>query len=73
MAEFVAFDLLRLNGADLRQRPLEKRREALKRPAANRRGAGIVFKEGLDEDGAVVFARVNWPRRHRVESGGQLL
>jgi len=30
-AAFVAFDLLRLNGDDLRQHPLEKRREALMR------------------------------------------
>ena len=31
MASFVAFDLLRLGDDDLRQRPLEKRREALMR------------------------------------------
>jgi bifunctional non-homologous end joining protein LigD len=38
MASFVAFDLLRLGGDDLRQRPLEKRREALAAEGA------VVFK-----------------------------
>jgi bifunctional non-homologous end joining protein LigD len=53
-AVFVAFDLLRLNGEDLRQRPLERRREALKRLVA-RRGDGVLFSEALAEEGAVVF------------------
>jgi bifunctional non-homologous end joining protein LigD len=55
-AAFVAFDLLRLGGDDLRQRPLEKRREALARLIAKRRGDGILFSEALAEEGAVVFA-----------------
>jgi bifunctional non-homologous end joining protein LigD len=53
----VAFDLLRLNGDDLRQRPLEKRREALVRLIAKRRADGIMFSEALVEEGAVVFAK----------------
>jgi bifunctional non-homologous end joining protein LigD len=57
MALFVAFDLLRLNGDDLRQRPLEARREALMRLVARRRGDGVMFSEALAEDGAVVFAK----------------
>jgi bifunctional non-homologous end joining protein LigD len=57
VAAFVAFDLLRLDGDDLRQRPLEKRREALARLIAKRRSDGIVFSEALVEDGAVVFAK----------------
>jgi bifunctional non-homologous end joining protein LigD len=57
MASFVAFDLLRLSGEDLRQRPLEARREALMRLVAKRRGDGIVFSEALAEEGAVVFAK----------------
>ena len=40
----VAFDLLRLGGDDLRQRPLEKRRESLMRLVAKRRGDGIVVQ-----------------------------
>jgi bifunctional non-homologous end joining protein LigD len=55
IASFVAFDLLRLAGDDLRQRPLEKRREALARLIAKRRGDGIVFSEALAAEGAVVF------------------
>jgi bifunctional non-homologous end joining protein LigD len=55
IASFVAFDLLRLDGDDLRQRPLEKRREALARLIAKRRGDGIVFSEALAAEGAVVF------------------
>jgi bifunctional non-homologous end joining protein LigD len=55
-ALFVAFDLLRLNGDDLRQRPLEKRREALQRLVATRRGDGVLLSEALAEEGAVVFA-----------------
>jgi bifunctional non-homologous end joining protein LigD len=53
----VAFDLLRLDGDDLRQRPLEARREALARLIAKRRSDGIVFSEALVDEGAVVFAK----------------
>ena len=56
-AAFVAFDLLRLDDVDLRQRPLEKRREALARLIAKRRGDGILFSEALAEEGAVLFAK----------------
>jgi bifunctional non-homologous end joining protein LigD len=56
-AALVAFDLLRLNGDDLRQRPLEKRREALKRLVAKRRGDGILFSDALPEVGAIMFAK----------------
>ena len=57
-ALFVAFDLLRLNGADQRQRQLEKRRDALMRLIAKRRGDAILFSEALAEEGAVVYAKV---------------
>jgi bifunctional non-homologous end joining protein LigD len=56
-AAFVAFDLLRLNGEDLRQQPLEKRREALMWLVAKRRGDGIVFSDALEADGVLVFAK----------------
>jgi bifunctional non-homologous end joining protein LigD len=56
-ASFVAFDLLRLDGDDLRQRALEKRREALMRLVAKRRSDAILFSEALAEEGAVVFAK----------------
>jgi bifunctional non-homologous end joining protein LigD len=56
-AVFVAFDLLRLGGDDLRQRPLEARREALMRLVAKRRDDGMVYNEALAEESAVVFAK----------------
>ncbi len=53
-AAFVAFDLLSIEGDDLRQRPLEARRGALARLVA--RIDGIQFSEALATEGAVVFA-----------------
>ena len=75
IAVFLAFDLLRLNGDDLRQRLLEKRRQALARAhrqearRRNRvqRGACRRGRGGFQECLCV------WPRRHRVEAGGKLL
>jgi ATP-dependent DNA ligase len=54
-ASLVAFDLLRLEGEDLRLRPIEARREALKQLVAG--VGGILFSEALAADGAVVFAK----------------
>ena len=51
----VAFDLLNLNGADLRQRPLEERRDKLFQLV---HGVDcIVFSEALSAEGALVFAK----------------
>jgi len=51
----VAFDLLSLNGADLRQRPLEERRDKLFQLV---HGVDcIVFSEALSAEGALVFAK----------------
>jgi bifunctional non-homologous end joining protein LigD len=53
-ASFAAFDLLSLAGEDLRQRPLEERREALAQLVA---GADVIrFSEAVAIEGAVVFA-----------------
>ena len=74
MASFVAFDLLRLGGDDLRQRPLEKRREALARLIAKRRGDGILFSEALagrGRGGIRQGVRAG-PRRHRVKAGREI-
>jgi bifunctional non-homologous end joining protein LigD len=49
-----AFDLLELNGKDLRPMPLSERRAKLARLLA-RASTGIVFNEHTDEEGAVVF------------------
>ncbi len=51
----VAFDLLNLNDEDLRQRPLEERRDTLLRLVAG--ADNIVFSEALEAEGAVVFAK----------------
>jgi bifunctional non-homologous end joining protein LigD len=49
-----AFDLLELNGKDLRQLPLGERKAKLERLLAGSAG-GIVFNEHTDEDGETVF------------------
>jgi bifunctional non-homologous end joining protein LigD len=55
LATLVAFDLLRLNGNDLRLRTLEARREALQRLVDG--VGGILFSEAFAAEGAVVFAK----------------
>jgi bifunctional non-homologous end joining protein LigD len=53
-AGLVAFDLLNLDGEDLRQRPLEERRDKLARLV---RGVdGLLFSEAIEGEGAIVFA-----------------
>jgi bifunctional non-homologous end joining protein LigD len=51
----VAFDLLSLNGEDLRQRPLEARRDKLSRLVQG--VDGILFSDALAAEGALVFAK----------------
>jgi bifunctional non-homologous end joining protein LigD len=53
-ASLVAFDLLSLEGDDLRSRPLEERREALARLIAG--ADGVRFSEALATEGATLFA-----------------
>jgi bifunctional non-homologous end joining protein LigD len=53
-ASFVAFDLLSLEGDDLKPAPLGKRREALARLVAG--VDAIQFSEALAAEGAIVFA-----------------
>jgi bifunctional non-homologous end joining protein LigD len=54
-ASFVAFDLMALDGEDLRQRRLEEWREALSRLIAG--VDGLVFSEAIAAEGALVFAK----------------
>jgi bifunctional non-homologous end joining protein LigD len=54
-AWLVAFDLLSLNGADLRQRPLEERRDKLS-PLVHGID-NILFGDALVAEGALVFAK----------------
>jgi bifunctional non-homologous end joining protein LigD len=53
-AMLYAFDLLELDGANLRPLPLSDRKAKLARLLA-RKPAGIVLNEHTDEDGATVF------------------
>jgi bifunctional non-homologous end joining protein LigD len=55
LAALVAFDLLRLEDQDLRQRPLEKRRLALSRLVAG--VEGVLFSEAIAAEGALAFAK----------------
>ena len=54
-ASLIAFDLLRLDGNDLRLCPIEERRSALLRLVVG--VSGILFSETLAAEGAVVFAK----------------
>ena len=53
-ASLVAFDLLSLEGEDLRERPLEERREGLSHLVAG--VDNIQFSAALEAEGAIVFA-----------------
>jgi bifunctional non-homologous end joining protein LigD len=53
-AMMYAFDLLELDGKDLRDLPLGDRKKQLRRLVGKRR-LGIVLSEHTDEDGAVIF------------------
>jgi ATP-dependent DNA ligase len=53
-AGLYAFDLLELNGEDLRPRPLGERKARLEKLLGRKTGA-IVYNEHTDEDGATVF------------------
>jgi bifunctional non-homologous end joining protein LigD len=53
-AEHCAFDLLELDGRDLRREPIEKRKELLADLLSASRH-GLTFNECFHEDGAIVF------------------
>jgi bifunctional non-homologous end joining protein LigD len=50
-----AFDLLEINGEDLRSLPLSKRKDRLQRLLLSRKTAGIALNEHIYADGAAVF------------------
>jgi hypothetical protein len=62
------FDLLELDGEDLRPRPLGERKATLAKLLAGR-AIAIVFNEHTDEDGAIVFRHGG----HRVEATDRAL
>ena len=51
---FCAFDLLELNGKDLRREPIEKRKELLAKLLKGSH-VSIVLNEHFDEDGPAVY------------------
>ena len=53
-ATLYAFDLLELNGKDMRPMPLGERKAKLEKLLAGA-AAGIVFNKHTDQDGATVF------------------
>jgi bifunctional non-homologous end joining protein LigD len=54
-ASHVAFDLLQLDGADIRHDPIEERRERLKRLVAG--VESILFSEAIAAESKLVFAK----------------
>jgi ATP-dependent DNA ligase len=56
-AIMLAFDLLEVDGEDLRDRPLVERKLRLRKLLA-RGGGGLQFVEHLEGDGAAIFAEV---------------
>ena len=64
-----AFDLLELDGEDLRGLPLLDRKKRLATLLSGRR-LGIVLSDHTDEDGATVFPRpASWASRASCRSG----
>ncbi len=54
VASLCAFDLLELNGQDMRDRPLEERKAALKM-LLRRPHPGIAYNRTFDVEGSIVF------------------
>jgi ATP-dependent DNA ligase len=59
-AMLYAFDLLELDGEDLRAMPLSDRKKRLARLVDKRRRLGIVLSTYTDYDGAAVFRHACW-------------
>jgi hypothetical protein len=66
-----AFDLIELEGEDLRDRPLEQRKQRLAKMLA-RGGVAITYNEHLNHDGPAVFEHA-WPGGHRLKTSGRAL
>jgi len=54
-AVFCAFDLLELNGEDLRRKPIESRKDALNQLLRRADAAGVVFNQHYKADGETLF------------------
>ena len=51
-----AFDLVELDGRDLRKKPIEARKAALAKLLGNAKGTGITYAEHVEGDAAEIFA-----------------
>ena len=58
-----AFDLLELNGKDLRRRPIEERKRVLAKLLGNEH-LGIALNQHCEGDGAIIYKRA-CPRSQR--------
>jgi bifunctional non-homologous end joining protein LigD len=65
-----AFDLIELNGDDLRRDPLEGRKATLEMMLA-KAGPGIRFNEHMGGDGPTVFAHACKMGRERINTNPQ--
>jgi bifunctional non-homologous end joining protein LigD len=72
-AMLYAFNLLELDGEDLRALPLGDRKKRLVR-LVGRRTLGIVLSAHTTDDGATIYRQAcAWPRGHRVEAAERAL
>src|SRR5262245_50163157 len=55
---FVAFDLLYLNGKDLRTLPLIERKRQLRRVLGRRRRSRILYLDHVENDGRLLFEQI---------------
>lgn len=69
-AVLVAFDLLELDGADLRGKPIEERKRRLAHVLRNAK-PGLQLNQHLDEPGDVVFLAIHapWGSKELFRSG----
>jgi ATP-dependent DNA ligase len=67
---FVAFDLILLDGKDLRAMPIEERRAQLRRLIPRSPKSRLQYSEAIAANGAKVFASAEAARarRHRAEA-----
>jgi hypothetical protein len=63
-----AFDLLELNGEDLRCKPIESRKDALNQLLRRADAAVVVFNQHYKADGETLFRAACRPPGHRVEA-----
>jgi bifunctional non-homologous end joining protein LigD len=66
-----AFDLIELNGDDLRPDPLEGRKATLEIILA-KAGPGIRFNEHMEGNGETVFRRASWSRKKTSKTCGTI-